>query len=97
MIRVTIVGLKPNQAQAVQRQFGGAVRFHFLPADRSDTRLPSGTDWAIVTRFAGHRWSWAALDQLPRQRVSYCAGGVLSVIQNVAHALQHLEPSSRVA
>ncbi len=97
MIRVTIVGLKPNQARVVQSHFAGAVRFHFLPSGRSDTSFPSGTDWAIVSRFAGHRWSRAAFGQLSRQRVSYCAGGVLSVIQNVAYALEILEPSSRVA
>ena len=82
--------MKPNQARAVESQFARAVHFTFLPANRSATRLPSGTDWVIISRFADHRWSVAAFGQLPRGRVLFCPGGVVSVLRLVGMTLETL-------
>lgn len=91
MIHVAIVGLKSNQERVVERRFSGSAKFTFLPADRSNTRLPAGADWVVVTRFTEHRWSRAAYAQFPRRRVSFCAGGIASILQRVDHALNVLE------
>lgn len=97
LIHVAIVGLKSNQERKVERRFSGTVKFTFLPADRSNTRLPAGADWVVVTRFTQHRWSRAATAQFPRRRVSFCAGGVVTILQLVGHALSVLEPLVELA
>ncbi len=97
MIHITIVGLKSNQAHLVERQFAGTIRFSFLPADRSSTRMPTGADWVIMSRFIPHRWSRAAFGQFPRGRVVFCGGGMVSIRRHVEQALEALEPSRWVA
>ena len=97
MVHITIVGLKPNQSCEVERHFAGMSKFRFLPAERSNTRLPSGTDWVIVTKFAGHRWWDAASCQLPGRRVMFCNGGVVSVLKQVAFALEKSEALNSAA
>ena len=97
MVHITIVGLKQSQARLVEGQFAGAARFTFLPADRSDTRLPLGTGWVIISRFTGHRWSVAAFGQLPRSRVMFCGGGIVSILRLVDFALQNSEMLNSVA
>jgi hypothetical protein len=97
MANITVVGLKNNQARSLERHFAGIARFTFVPADRCDTRLPLGAEWVIFSRFVPHRWTVAARHQLPRSRVAFCVGGVVSVIRQVAHIVDALEPTSRAA
>lgn len=91
MVHITIIGLKQSQARLVESQFAGTARFTFLSADRSNTRLPLGTGWVIISRFTGHRWSVAAFGQLPRSRVMFCGGGIVSILRLVGFALQNSE------
>ena len=65
MVNITVVGLKRNQARALERNFDRIVRFTFVPADRSDTRLPSGAEWVILSRSSNTAGRWPRTTNSP--------------------------------
>jgi hypothetical protein len=87
MVRITIVGMKPNQSRSVESHFAGMCMFTFIPAGRCNTQLPSRTEWVIISRWTGHRWSEAAFHQFPRRRVKFCRGGIASILRLVRFIL----------
>ena len=81
---IAIIGLKPGLARSLARRQRGVGRLSFLDGSRSSTSLPRSVDWVVVSRFAPHRWTVAALQYLPRGRVVYCEGGLTALLRLVS-------------
>jgi hypothetical protein len=83
MVHIVVVGLKPNQVQAVRRQDRGGLRWTFIPSGRRETRLPRGADWVLLARFIDHPWHQAATAQMPKGRVVFCPGGMTGLLREL--------------
>lgn len=76
---IAVVGLPFGQAGEVISRCGGVAKLKFVNADHAEAVLPQCDAVFLLTRFAGHRWTAAALQTLPRRRV-YLHGEAINTL-----------------
>lgn len=76
---IAVVGLPFEQSGDVISRCGGVTKLKFVNADQAEAVLPQCDAVFLMTRFAGHRWTAAALRVLPRRRV-YLHGETINTL-----------------
>lgn len=84
---IAVVGLPFEKAGDVISRCGGVAKLKFINADQAEAVLPKCDAVFLLTRSAGHRWTAASLQALPRRRVYLHGdeiGGLIDRILGVA-------------
>jgi hypothetical protein len=78
-----VVGLRFGQEAQVARRCRDVASLKFVSADRSETALPASDAVLLLTKFIEHRWTTAAYQAYPRERVHLHAGGLSGLIEKI--------------
>jgi hypothetical protein len=84
-LRITIIGLLPNQVNEIQArtaQVARPVKFQFLETNKNQP-ISDYADFVICSKFVNHKWTEKARSILPHDCVFFMDGGVESIIQKV--------------
>ena len=90
-LRIAVVGLLPDQQQAVRNRLNGDVDLYFSK-DRSDTGIPPSADAVIVQRHTRHADYHKAIAEKGRDRVAFVSGGISAVVAKVKEFTAQHQP-----
>lgn len=83
-IDICVVGLLGGQQQEVRRKSPGNVRITFVSQDAHEPKYPPRADWIlIVKKFTTHKWTAAAYQTKPRDRVVIVDGCVSRLVAKI--------------
>ena len=82
-MKISIVGLRCGQEHHVAKKCQGLADLCFVDADRADAFFPDADAVILMTRFIRHKWTEAAYQVLPRERVHLHAGGISKLVRRI--------------
>ena len=80
---VAVIGLRKGQDAMIEEMCSGIVRIKFVDADQSQPEIPSADAVFLLTKFIGHRWTQAAQQQFPRNRIYLIPGGITGLVHRI--------------
>ena len=81
--QICVVGLKNNQANAVEAECGGIADLRFVDSRRSTDDLPECDHVILMVRFIKQRWTRGTLKSMGHCRCHLHTGGVSGLVRQI--------------
>jgi hypothetical protein len=87
-LRIGVIGLLPDQQEAVRNRINGNAELVFLRKDAYPNNVPPKLDACIVHRHTRHYWWEWARTHYPPNRVAFLDGGISKVTEQIREWVQ---------
>jgi len=82
-VRVAIIGLLPDQQNAVSSTYQGDLKLMFINKEKANYAIPCTVDWIIVQHHIAHAWWDNAQAKVGHDRTLFASGGISSVLEQL--------------